>query len=300
MQQIGWNTTRSSCLILLRYTITGGNGDLTKFGINVVPFENVEAPQLKAYQDFINKMPFNDWVLFLDLDEFYEGNKPHDLLKPYQHCDTVRLNWKCFGSQGQIKYEDRPVWERFNIPLPKDCVFNKDLPNGITENCHIKNFYHKSMKPAEAQIHNTLVLGGLCVDASGRHENGLSPFQNVCWDFAFVKHFITKSAEEFAQRRFNATDACGNVVATNDKLIDRFFSLNGYDEKTDKFFKEYLANAKTRGDSENIQPVSSECDNDRISDGTQPTDTETTSGEFEQTNESVHKRAGRRTEGGKH
>lgn len=270
--------------------ITGGNGDLTKFGINVVPFENVEAPQLKAYQDFINKMPFNDWVLFLDLDEFYEGNKPHDLLKPYQHCDTVRLNWKCFGSQGQIKYEDRPVWERFNIPLPKDCVFNKDLPNGITENCHIKNFYHKTMKPAEAQIHNTLVMGGLCVDASGRHENGLSPFQNVCWDFAFVKHFITKSAEEFAQRRFNTADACGNVVATNDKLIDRFFNLNGYDEKTDKFFKEYLANAETRGNSEGVQPVSSECDTERVQPMGESEGPETDCGESKQTNGRLHKR----------
>ena len=218
----------------------GGNGDLSKLGITVIPFENVEQPQLRAYQDWINRMEFDSWTLFIDADEFYEGEKPHELLKPYQHCDTVRLNWKCFGSLGQIKYEDRLVQNRFNIPLPKDCVYNESLPNGITENCHIKNFYHKTFKPAQAQIHNTLVKGGLAVNASGVHENGLSPWQEVSWDFAFIKHYITKSAEEFAKRRFNTKDACDNVVASNDKLIERYFRLNGYDKDTEDFFNDYL------------------------------------------------------------
>ena len=268
----------------------GGNGDLSGLGITVIPFENVPQPQLRAYQDWINRAEFDSWTLFIDADEFYEGEKPHELLKPYTHCDTVRLNWKCFGSLGQIKYEDSPVQNRFNIPLPKDCVYNESLPEGVTENCHIKNFYHKTFKTAQAQIHNTLVKGGLCVNASGVHENGLSPWQEVCWDFAFIKHYITKSAEEFAKRRFNTKDACGNVVATNDKLIERYFRLNGYDKETEDFFNAYL-----NRNSENIQPVSSECDNAGVSDGTQPGDTDTNSGTVKQVNGTVHSRVKRGT-----
>ena len=76
----------------------------------------------------------------------------------YQHVDAIRFNWKCFGSLGQIKYENRNVQDRFNIPLPKDCIFNKDLPNGITENMHVKTLLHKTFKTIEAQIHNPLIM----------------------------------------------------------------------------------------------------------------------------------------------
>lgn len=44
----------------------GGNGDLSKLGITVIPFENVEQPQLRAYQDWINRMEFDSWTLFID------------------------------------------------------------------------------------------------------------------------------------------------------------------------------------------------------------------------------------------
>ena len=83
----------------------------------------------------------------------------------------------------------------------------------------------------------------------------------------------------------------GNVVASNDKLIERFFNLNGYDEKTDKFFKEYLANAETRRNSESVQSVSSECDRAGIQPmGNKPTGPETDCGESKQTNGRLHKR----------
>lgn len=84
----------------------------------------------------------------------------------------------------------------------------------------------------------------------------------------------------------------GNVVATNDKLIDRYFSLNGYDEKTNEFFKEYLTNAEIGRNSEGVQSVSSECDSKRIQQMGESERLETDCGESKQTNGRLHKRVG--------
>ena len=43
--------------------------------------------------------------------------------------------------------------------------------------------------------------------------------------------------QEFIERRFNTHDACGNVAATNNKLIERYFNLNNRTkEKEDLFY----------------------------------------------------------------
>lgn len=173
------------------------------------------------------------------MDEFLHCDPIHDFVSRFPNVDGIRLNWRVFGDCGQTKFEDRPVYDRFQIPSTKDCKYNDTLPNGVYEPYHVKTLYHKTFKPAEAQVHQILVMGGLFVNAVGQHENGLSPFQKCDWNGAFIDHFLTKSCEEWCERRLNKIDATGNKI-DNDKLIRWYFNLNERTLEKEQIINSYL------------------------------------------------------------
>lgn len=210
-------------------------------GMTEIDCNNVEAPQLKVYQSFIDQMKFNDWVLFLDDDELLdlEGDV-HDFLEPYKNCDTVRLNWKVYGDNGELHYRAAPIWERFPEPCDMNVVYNDKLPNGITENCHVKCFYKRTFKPAQAGIHTPIIPGGCAVNTRMEPQIANSPFQEICWDKAFVRHYNTLSTEEWAKRRLNKLDCCGNKVGTNEELIRFYRNENVWNKEKEEIINDYL------------------------------------------------------------
>lgn len=226
----------------------GGNGELKSNGIVEVFDAPGNAIQLQAYNDYIqSQMSFNDWVLFCDIDEFLvlHGHKTvKDFLKKYKNVDCVRLNWKVYGDCGQIKYENKPVIERFPDPAPEDCLYN-DTIQGVRENNHVKNFYRRTFKPAQAGVHNTNVIGGVVVNTDNEHTiNG--PFQDLHYEGAWINHYICKSTEEWCKRRLNKTDATGNQI-NNDSLIRWYKNLNVMNKE-----KEEMINAYACGSYKNM------------------------------------------------
>lgn len=214
-------------------------------GTTEIDYKNVEAPQLKVYQSFIEQMPLNDWVLFLDDDELLElkdCNDVHEFLEPYKNVDTVRLNWQCYGDCGQIHYSSEPLWERFKEPCDINVIYNDKLKQqGITENMHIKSFYHRTFKPAQANVHTVMVAGSCAVNTRMETQIGDSPFQEICWDKALVRHYITQDTETFAKRRMNKKDCTGNVVATNDELKRFYFNINEYSKEKEEVLNAYAS-----------------------------------------------------------
>lgn len=216
-------------------------------GTTEIDCKNVEAPQLKVYQSFIDQMQFNDWVLFLDDDELLdlEGDV-HDFLEPYKNCDTVRLNWKCYGDNGELHYRAAPIWERFPEPCDMNVVYNDKLTQqGITENMHIKSFYHRTFKPSQANIHTPIIAGGCAVNTKMEPQISDSPFQEICWDKAFVRHYNTLSTEEWCKRRLNKLDCCGNKVGTDEELIRFYKNENGWSEEKEKVYAEFKRTSKS-------------------------------------------------------
>lgn len=208
-----------------------------------IDVSKMEAPQPYCYQYFYDKvMKLGDTATILDGDEFlFIPTNIDSFVSTYmKDCDCLRLSWQTIGDCGNVKYEDKPVLERFKDIPPIDCVFNRDLPNGITENFHTKYIVRKTWKTTFLSIHNPIIQFGISKNVNGEIVNGDSPFMKPTWDIAYIKHMLTKSTEEFAKRRLNKKDACGNVVASNDKLIERYFRLNGYSKETEDFFKDYL------------------------------------------------------------
>lgn len=230
------------------------NSDHKPYNITDPLFEEIDvsglaAPQIPCYQDFINKMNIGDWALFCDVDEFLHCDEVHEYLSRFPNVDCIRLNWRVFSDCGQIHYDNRPIWQRNQLPSPKDCIYNDELPNGVYEPYHIKNFYHRTFKPAQANVHQTLVAGGVCTNAIGEIENGLVAFQNCDWNGAWLDHYMIKSTEEWCERRLNKIDATGNKI-DNDKLVRWYFNLCVRTKE-----KEEIINAYITGASKDLERV---------------------------------------------
>lgn len=210
--------------------------DYTEFDVS-----NINNPQPQCYNLFYNNfMKEGDTATFLDGDEFLESKLTiSEIWNKFPTADCLRFSWLCHGDNGHALASNEPVQERFKNPAPVDCVFNADLPKGITENWHTKLSIRKTDKPAFISIHNALIQGGVTVDMKGHTVNPYSAWIMPVYEVAFIHHYITKSAEEYCKRRFQKTDACGNIVADVDKLIERYFNLNKLTKEKEEVFEKY-------------------------------------------------------------
>ena len=168
----------------------GGNGN-PLFGMNFYDYKDKQAIQIPFYQTITDWLSIGDWCLFLD------------------------------------KYEDKPVWERFKIPAPIDCVYNSDLPGHITENFHVKALVRKTNKRIIwNNVHCPIIENGIYFDSSFKQVNPHF-WKQINWDNGYIAHYITKSKEEFCKRRLDKErDATGGYI-NNDKVIRYYTNLNG-------------------------------------------------------------------------
>lgn len=126
----------------------------------VVIKDESPAIQLRAYKAVYDSLKLGDTCTVLDVDEFLElnGLKIREFVNKFlMDCDCIRLSWQIFGDCGNVRYENKPVLERFPTPAPIDCVFNRELPNGITENYHTKYIVRKSWKTCTLGIHQPTI-----------------------------------------------------------------------------------------------------------------------------------------------
>jgi hypothetical protein len=237
-----------------------GNGELKsndKLTVYDAPGDRI---QLQAYQNELVNARYNEWILFIDIDEFLNiGNlSVQDFLKPYLGVDVVKLNWVCHNDNDKLVYEDSPVRERFIRPARLDCVYNDSVR--VPENCHTKAFYCHKHKQTRPDIHTIHIDGGIAINTEGKQVNIDSPFQDLCLKRGFIDHYICKSTTEWCERRLNTKDACGNVVADFDTLKRWYFNLNTYSKEKENIIESYrldkdLGEIPNKCDREPLQPV---------------------------------------------
>lgn len=189
------------------------NNSKTPYGITDHLYQEIDCsqydnPQPKAYQYFYEQcMQNGDTVTILDADEFLTSDLSiSEIWDKFTDALCLRFSWRIYGDCDNVEDDGRPVLERFTEPAPVDAVYNDCLPKGITENWHTK-YSVKKKGPAQLFIHNAIVQGHT-VNMDNKLIAPMMPWSEPCYDLAYVKHFITKSAREFCERRFNGTDAC--------------------------------------------------------------------------------------------
>ena len=193
--------------------------------VTVWDYHDKVARQKQAYNKAYRHLRDEyDWIAFFDFDEFLvmqNGNEMESMLAKAT-ADVVVVNWKCYGDNGLVKYDDRPVMQRFKEPLWGDLCVQYDRP----ENDHVKSIVRGGLRHVAfiENMHVPQIMSGAFQTASGKKCNGyaLQPYEG---DVAVLNHYITKTAEEWVWR--GRRGAGGRNWLTWQKTYnDRFFKYN--------------------------------------------------------------------------
>lgn len=177
-----------------------------------------------------------DWIAFVDFDEYLyiEHGKVRSLLKGKEAFDCVLVNWMCYGDGGMLHNDGRPLRERFTEPLPYDLCVQYDFP----ENNHIKSIVRGGLKDVHLGKNPHIPSSLLhCCTASGK-ECAPSPFQPYDFSVAHLKHYATKTAEEWITNKWQkGTPDKDNLDAFRRKYADRFFKYNERTQAKEDFIR---------------------------------------------------------------
>lgn len=230
--------------------------DMLKDESDVVQFNVPGAEELKKvgmqegvynsiYQNVIKKAGDVKWLAIIDIDEFlyFNGKSIKEFLSDsiFNDTDVIHLNWRLYGDNGQIYYADKPVQERFPNQCPLNVVYNsEEAKKGVLENMFIKSIIRVSDKPTRIFIHTTMVQNGITRRGDGTVS--ISPWcEPLSDDNNYVKHYNTKSLEEYINRRCSSstTDAAHEVVDVMSR-INWYFNENEKTPEKLAYIKERL------------------------------------------------------------
>lgn len=179
--------------------------------------------QKQAYEDCYNRHNHEyGWMGFFDFDELVwiqDGRKAPDLLKGFDYADVLVMNWRTMTDNGLLRYEDKPVKERFTEGTGEDFTINR----------HVKSFVRTGINGIsfnDPHCPNAPKL--MVVNVHGISVKQV-PIQNqVIHDIARVDHYDTKTAEEWvAKNRRGWPDATQEVAdRRRASAIDIFFAIN--------------------------------------------------------------------------
>lgn len=203
-------------------------------------YRNLMPPvQFKAYNDCYREYKNNyDWFLFFDIDEFMFINQDRDILsflsrKEFEPFNMIHINWLLFGDGGQIKSNGEPLLSRIQNPIDLNLATDYSFP----DNFHIKSIVRGGLDYMEFRITpHTPFIPGKCCNANGVECRPDSPFLPYDYRVAGLRHFTTKTADEFADKVNRGF--CDTNVREKQSLIEQFFKRNEVTKEKVEIFKE--------------------------------------------------------------
>lgn len=150
--------------------------------------------QVEAYNDCLKKFGGdNEWIAFIDTDEFIDCENIHSAMEPYVEYDYIRIPWVMHNANGQLYSSNEPVRERF----PK-----------IYPNQSRIDYYKSIVRPNRV---NEMVVHY----AVGKNNN------YVLVNDIKLDHYYTRSLEEWVEKISR-----GSCSPTCKKRYDEFFLYN--------------------------------------------------------------------------
>lgn len=149
---------------------------------------NGEIQQVNAYNSFLNwhnKTNEYNWAAFFDIDEFLVLNKHNnvkDLLKEYEECNAIGINWAIFGNNyHKHKKSNLSVLKRFTRRAAESFDVNKHIKTIVKLPCNKKMRVHE--------------LANGWFNLNKEKKDGAFN-QPVDWSIAQLNHYFTKSEQE--------------------------------------------------------------------------------------------------------
>lgn len=193
-------------------------------------FKGKKSIQMVAYNLFLCLNQYEniyDWVGFIDCDEYFDFNREkysnvsdyfQDVESNCKCIGALYVNWEIYGDNGNYFYENKPVIERFSNPIIEKIPFWA----GSDENIHIKSFVKSGYDANYGwNPHNCMVKNSYAYNSDFIPCSQKSPWNhNYTFVHAKIKHFQTKSLEEYIVRKY------GSICADN--CLNKPYNLEYY------------------------------------------------------------------------
>ena len=160
--------------------------------VELIDVRGLTSIQIPIYNYcYQNNKNLYDWIILLDLDEYiyiknYKNINDYVYNRRFEKCELIFLNWRIYSDNDLIKYDDRKLNIRFNYPKE---FFNqgKSIVRGGIDNLLIP-----STHIAGINIHYFCNSNGKMIYPTNFVGNEVEKHTK-----AYIKHFYTKTVEEF-------------------------------------------------------------------------------------------------------
>lgn len=168
---------------------------IARGSVQIFPFNGVHGYfQNAIYTMFMNYGNYK-WCAYFDCDEFLEISGRYDNVEQMldeADADAFMVQWMCFGANEKLTKEEGTVQERF--PLPYFPLIQNPY------NMYVKTVLRGGVKGYFDSPHNVVINGdNPKYNVSGimtvKETNIIFPF--ISYKHCYLKHYITKSYEEF-------------------------------------------------------------------------------------------------------
>lgn len=192
--------------------------------------------QKNSYIEIFNKIKKDfDWIAFIDIDEFlnFNGKSVNEFLSQpcFNNAEEILINWKNFGDNDLVFYENKPVRKRFTKPYLDTQCYSQKFP----ENEIVKCLLSTKANIISHNIH-TVKINGVIKNADGIQieENWRQP---ISYKNAFIEHYETKTIEEYIKRKILSKNAMNTKNPANAlKRLEWFFNVNKHTEDKDLIY----------------------------------------------------------------
>ena len=167
-----------------------------------------------------------DWLIFYELDEFlylkkYQNIKSFLIEDKFKNCTAIQLNWVHMSDNNHLFYENKSLNERF----PKR---GKNVVKGKRNKlCFVKSMIRGHLKNID--ITNNHVLSEKVKPCDGFGKKGTVKRitnANPDYEYNYIKHYYSKSVEEFIQKINRGDLLKGNKQEVIEFAIEKFFYIN--------------------------------------------------------------------------
>lgn len=203
--------------------------------VTVLNYRNIEKAQRRAYNDcyeYYNRQ--YDWLAFFDFDEFLCINKNlpqniHTLMELYdKKWQAVMVPWLTMTDSGLVYNDHRPCMERFIEVNLQESIAAKGIVRGGIDGIRFTKSVHIPMRPT-LRICDTL--------GNAREQNRFgTPNTDVC----YLKHFTTKTVEEFVNNKWRKGAAGVTYEKFRRQYADYFFRINERTPEKEDYIKQHM------------------------------------------------------------
>ena len=158
-------------------------------------FFNMQSRYLKNGLKYLHNHYNYDWCFIIDVDEYITIDKDNinDVLEEYKDYDAVVIQWKIFGANGLIHkpdYSKKGLIETYT----KECQYQRKddmMWYQKVKTVYNMNHYYYDLYSAD---HLPKLNSNWC------RTNFTQDKENIIYDKIYIRHYITKSWEEYVYK----------------------------------------------------------------------------------------------------